>query len=385
MVRFSIQRPVTVAMLYTAISLLGVMAWRNLPIELLPDTDLPRMTVRASWAGASPETVEAFLTSPLESSIQQVRGVEKVVSRSEHNAGSGTATINVEFERETDMDFARLELSERLAALEEDLPSGIRGPYVEQYVPDAFSRQERTFLSYTLTGPYTIEALRRLVDDKIAPDLQQIDGVATVNAYGGRRRLLELELNESKVRALRLDLDDIARRISQMDYVMEGGAIRREGKLFPIALRDRADSVAEILDLPLVIQNGNPVRVRDLTTLHDTYEEPSEYYRIDGRPAVAFQVIKSNRTNTVDVAERVKARIAQLEPHLLPGVRVIMDQDQSEAIKTQLTDLRSRAIISALIVFGVLLIFLRSFRAAAITFATIVFSVLITLNLLYFG
>src|SRR5687768_6913020 len=178
MVRFSINRPVTIAMTYLALSLLGVLAWRNLPIELLPDTELPKLSVTASWNGASPETVEAFLTSPLEAAIQQVRGVEKITSTSMEQNGRGISRVDIEFERETDMEFARLELSERLAALEEDLPAGTMGPYVQQYVPEEFSRQRRNFLSYTVTGPYTLEALRTLVDEKIDPEVRQIDGVA---------------------------------------------------------------------------------------------------------------------------------------------------------------------------------------------------------------
>ena len=385
MVRFSIQRPITVAMGYLAISLLGIMAWRNLPIELLPDTDLPRLSVNASWTGASPETVEAFLTSPLEAAIQQVRGVEKITSTSMEQNGRGVSRIDIEFERETDMEFARLELSERLAALEEELPAGTMGPYVQQYVPEEFSRQRRNFLSYTVTGPYTLEALRTLIDEKIDPELRQVEGVADVSAYGGRRRLLELELNEGKVRALGLSVDEVDRRIAQLEYVKEAGAIRREGRLYPLALRHRADSIAEVLNVPLLTANGTVIRVRDLATIHDTYEEAQEYYRIDGRPAVSFEVLKSMGTNTVEVADNVKARLAGLERSLPPGTRMLLDNDESEAIKLQLTDLRSRAAIAALIVFAVLLIFLRSFRSAAITFATIVFSVLITLNLIYFG
>ena len=111
-------------MLYGAVALLGVAAWRNMPIELLPDTQLPRLKVTGTWRGASPETVEAFLTSPLESAIQQVQGVEKVTSNSYEQNGIGTADIDIEFSRETDMDFARLDLSERIAALEEELPPG---------------------------------------------------------------------------------------------------------------------------------------------------------------------------------------------------------------------------------------------------------------------
>src|SRR5690606_15709880 len=104
LIRVSIRRPVAVAMTYGAVALLGAFAWRNIPIELLPDHDLPRLTVRADWRGASPETVEAFLTAPLESAIQQIRGVERIVSDSRE----GLAEIQVEFQRDTDMNFARL-------------------------------------------------------------------------------------------------------------------------------------------------------------------------------------------------------------------------------------------------------------------------------------
>ncbi len=385
MVGFSIRRPVAVAMAYTAVSLLGVLAWRNLPIELLPDTELPRLTVRASWRGASPETVEAFLTSPLEAEIQQVRGVEKVTSNSFEQSGTGQSSIEVEFERDTDMEFARLELSERLAALEDKLPAGTMGPFVQQYVPDAFSRQQRTFLSYTVTGPYTLEALREMIDEKIAPEVRQVSGVANVEGFGGRKRLLELELDESKVRALGLSLSEVDRKISELEYVKEAGSIRRAGMLYPVALRHRADSIPEILNLALLTDKSRIVRVRDVARLHDTFEEPDQYYRIDGRPAVAFTVTKSIGTNTVDIADQVKARITNYAKSLPAGVRVILDEDQSDSIRLQLTDLRARTLVSAVIVFLVLLAFLRSLRMATIAFATIAFSVLITLNLVYFG
>src|SRR5688500_18319314 len=149
MIGFSVKRPITIAMSYLAVGLLGVAAWRNLPIELLPNTELPQLSLSANWPGASPETTEAFLTSPLEAAVQQVRGVEKVVSESSQRDGTGNAIIKVEFARDTDMDFARLDMSERLAALEPELPGSVRGPYVQQYVPEELHSQRTPFLSYT--------------------------------------------------------------------------------------------------------------------------------------------------------------------------------------------------------------------------------------------
>ncbi|HEY8468926.1 MAG TPA: efflux RND transporter permease subunit, partial [Longimicrobiales bacterium] len=207
MIRLAIRRPVAVTMAYLAIALLGVAAWRNLPIEFLPDTQLPRLTITATWPGASPEATEAFLTSPLEAAVQQVRGVEKVTSESRDQGGVGQAQVTVEFARETDMDFARLELSERLAALAPELPAGASRPQVTPYVPREFAEQQRPFLGYTLTGPYTLEALRAYVDDVIAAELRQVDGVAAVEAYGGRARVLEIRLRETSIQALGLTPD----------------------------------------------------------------------------------------------------------------------------------------------------------------------------------
>jgi HAE1 family hydrophobic/amphiphilic exporter-1 len=385
MVGFSVRRPITIAMTYLAVGLLGLAAWRNLPIELLPDTDLPQLSLMAQWPGASPETTEAFLTSPLEAAVQRVRGVELVESESSQEEGVGNARIRVEFARGTDMEFVRLELSERLAALEKDLPAGVRGPYVQQYIPDELRTQDIPFLSYTITGPHTLEALRAYVDDEIAPELLQVDGVAEVTARGGRERELEIELDETRINSLGLRTEDVQRRISELEYVRQAGSARDGSMLRPLAIRHYTGSVAEVLNAPVLTRNGQTVRLRDVATVHDTYEEPRAYYRINGRPAVAFYITREVGTNAVAVADRAKARVAKLEQQLLPGTRLILDNDESRAIRTQLTDLRTRALIAAAIVFVVLLVFLRSFRSAAITFSTIAFSALITLNLMYFG
>ncbi len=385
MIRFSIRRPIAVAMAYMAVSLLGVAAWVLVPIELLPDTELPRLTVGATWPGASPEATEAFLTSPLEAAIQQVRGVEKVTSTSEEQNGTGMASISVEFARGTDMDFVRLELSERLAALDEDLPDGARRPTVESYVPEEFQDQNRPFLRYTVTGPYTVEALRKHVDDVIAPELRQVDGVADVGPQGGRARMLEIEVDEKKALALGLDPADIGTRIRDLEFVRESGVVREGGTEYTLAIRQRAESPTEVRRLPVLTDGGRLVRLEDVAVVRDTYEDPFSYYRIDAQPAVSFVVQKEIGTNAVDVADRVKEHLATLARSHPRGVRLILDDDQSEAIKAQLTDLRGRALSGGVIVFVVLLFFLRSFRSAAIVFSSIAFSVLITLNLIYFG
>jgi HAE1 family hydrophobic/amphiphilic exporter-1 len=374
-------------MAYLGVALLGIAAWRNIPIELLPDTELPQLNVRTEWASASPEAMEAFVTAPLEAAIQQVRGVEKITSWSEEDTNSGSAIcrITIEFERDTDMDFVRLELSERLAALEEELPDGVRPPQVQQYTPQEFQDQQSPFLQYTVTGPLMLEALREHVDERIVPELTQVDGVATLQVYGGRNRVLAIRLDEDKINALGLNSYMVAQRIADLEYVAEAGLVESGGLLRTVAIRNRTESADEIRRTALLTDGGRIVRVEDVATVHDTFEEAYAHYRIDALPAVAFRVYKEARVNTVQVADRVKARIDAIAGIHPPGVRLILDDDQSEDIKAQLQDLRVRASIAAVVIFVVLLVFLRSFRSAGIVFATIAFSILIALNLIYFS
>ena len=386
MIGGSIRRPVAVAMGCLAVALMGASAWRNIPIELLPETRLPRLNVEARWRGASPETVEAFLTSPIEAAVQRVKGVEKVISVSQEFQGTGTSSIEVHFSRDTDMDFARLDLSERLSALEEELPPAVQRILVQPYVPPEFeSRSQRGFLSYTYTGPYTLEALRADLDERVVPDLSQIEGVALVQASGGRDRLIEIELNEDRVSSLGLSPGAVNSRINDLDLVREAGAVRAGEQEWSVTIQNRIARAEEIRGTVLLENGGTLVRVSDVADVRDSYEEPRAYNRIDGQPSVSFLVIREIGANTVRAADAVRARVAQLEGAGLAGTSMILNYDQSEDIKEQLTDLRTRALISAFVIFTVLLLFLRSFRSAGVVFMTIAFSVLISLNLIYFG
>lgn len=372
-------------MVYLALALLGVVSWRNIPVELLPDTELPRLTVSATWPGASPVTVEAFLTSPIEAEIQKIEGVERVTSESLSEQGMGTARIDVEFDRSADMDFVRLDLSERMATLEEALPPGVGTVLVEPFVPREFQVQEQPFMVYTFTGSYTDEALRRYLDDEVEPELNRVEGVAAVTAYGGRDRLVEIEMDEDRINALGLSAVEVQDLVSSLDLVREAGAVRAGDMEWTVTIQNRPSSIQEIRQAVLTVNDGRLVRLSDVATVRDTYEEARAYRRINGSPSVQFTISKEIGSNTVRVAERVRSAVANLEGRALPRSRFILDADQSEDIERQLSDLALRAVVAAVVIFTVLLVFLGSLSSAGVVFATIAFSVLIALNLVYFG
>ncbi|MGD2152753.1 MAG: efflux RND transporter permease subunit [Gemmatimonadales bacterium] len=383
MIRLSINRPTTVAMIYIAVAAVGVASFLDIPVELLPDVDYPQLSITTTWLGASPEVVEPFLTAPLESAAQQVRGVRKVTSESRE----GSSNITAEFARGTDMDFARLELGERIHSLRDRLPPGVI-PQVQQYVPSEFERGERWDLSYTLSGSYTFEHLRRYADDELRPQLAAVEGIDEVLVWGGQERELLIELDRLRLEACGVRPEDVVQTLGAAELVTTAGKLERGNTEWVVTVRNDIAALSELeslVVLPDTLGTGAVIRLSDIARLRDTTAEPVEYYRIDGQPAVTIAIFRGIGTNALRVADAVKARVERLRSGLPPGMRMTLERDESREIHRQLTDLRLRALAAAIVIFLVLLLFLGSFCTAGIVFATVAFSVLIAINLLYFN
>jgi hydrophobic/amphiphilic exporter-1 (mainly G- bacteria), HAE1 family len=384
--RLSIRRPVAVAMVYASVALLGVAAWRNIPVEHMPDASFPRLTLRVDWSGASPETMEARVTSPIESAVQQVKGVENITS----STYEGRADIIVSFAREVDMDFVRMELSERMAGLEDDLPAGVSTISITPYVPATIEDQATSpLLEYVFTGPLVMEALRLHLDEVVVPEILQIRGVSDVEISGGQERVLEIELDPDRLAALGLTLMHASQAVARLDLLRNVGGVRQGDREWSVTVRNRPESVREIREASLPLPGGRsastPVRLMDIASIHDVFEEPTSYYRIGRGPAVNVRVHRDRGSNAVRLAEAVQARLAEIEQLNPPGASFELIRNQAELINREFTDLRNRAAVAAGVIFLVLLLFLRSFRTAGVVFATIAFSILISLNLIYFG
>lgn len=381
MIGLSVRRPVAVAMGCAAAVALGVAAFLNIPVELLPDVRFPRLTIRAFWPGSSPEAVEAFVTTYLEAAAQQVRGAREVRSVSTE----GQAEVTVEFARETPMEFGTLELGERLAALQDVLPPRVV-PRVEPYVPREFSSQDVPFMEYALYGTFTSEGLREFAEEKLRPELLGVDGVTAVHLYGGEAREIRIELDPRRVAALGLTASQVREAVLSLDVAQPAGTLHRAGTQFVATVAARAGSPSDLAEVVLVPDTaglGRVVRLGDVARILDTRAEPRDYHRINGRPALTLSLVRGLGTNALRVADRVKAKVAELRGTFPAGLELVLRRDESAEIRGQLTDLRLRAAASAIVVFLVLLLFLVSVRSALIVFSTIAFSTLLAVNLLY--
>jgi HAE1 family hydrophobic/amphiphilic exporter-1 len=385
-IRLAIRRPVATVAVYLALLLLGAYAFRLIPLELLPDVSYPRLLVRADWPGASPESLEALVTARIEGVARQVEGARSVVSvsRIDPNGTGSTAEVDVEFSRRTRMDFARLELGERLSALRDDLPERV-SMAVEPYVPDEFAQEGRPFLAYRLVGPYDPGYLSRIADEEVRPTLLGLDGVAAVWVYGGTNREISIELDRERMDALGLTLGDVRDLIARSFQLRAPGSVEMDGMSISLAVRSRPRDVSQLRQLVVATRPEGAIRLSDLGLIRDAHADAYELSRIDGRPAIWLVLTRQAGSNAINVASVVKEEVERLAVALPPGTALELDADQSEDIREQLTDLRLRALAAALVIFLVLVLFLRSSRSVAIVFATIGFSILIAVNLLYAG
>ncbi|CAN5292553.1 efflux RND transporter permease subunit [soil metagenome] len=380
MIRLAIRRPVATVMLFGSLAALGIPSALKMPLELLPDVTFPRLAVATFWPGASPELVEAFVTSSIEAAAQQVPGVQSVESTSYPQR----STVTVEFAPGTDMEFARLDLSERLAALSRTLPSGAERPEVQPYLPDAFAAESRALLVTTLAGPGILGALREYAEDKIAPELAVLAGVGSVDVVGGTVRELRVRLDSALLAALGLSPADVRQSLTGLNVSETAAAVRRKGIEFTIAIDDRARGLADVE--ALVLRPARPerpaVRLGDVADVALTYAEPFDLHRVDGVPAVSIYLYRQPGSNAVQVVDRARERLAELTAELPADYRLIEDYDGSERIRSELGDLRDRALLSAAAVFLVLYLAFRRWRPTFLAFGTIAVSVLITLDLM---
>jgi multidrug efflux pump subunit AcrB len=352
-----------------------------MPLELLPDVELPRLEVSVAWPGASPEQVEAMVSSPVEATAQHVRRVRSVGSTSY----ADRSVVAVEFEPGTDMRFARLDLAERLSALAPELPPGVLPPEVEPWVPSGFAQARQPLLVYTVAGPGTLGALREYAEGALVPELTAVQGVGEAEVSGGSGREVRVRLHPDQMAALGIGPDDVRRALASGLNIAEAGAsIRMRDLVFTLAIDDRAEGIADLE--ALVVEpgaSGRPaVRLGEIARLALTYAEPRERHRLNGDPAVALYLHALPGTNAIAVVDRVRERLGRLGTKLPTEYRVIEEYDGSERIRDELAELRDRGLLSTACVLLVLLVAFRRWPPALLVLGTISVCVLTTLELM---
>lgn len=366
MIRWAADRPAVIWALATGIVFSGAVAFTKLPLSAKGAMDLPKLTVSAAWAGASPELEETYITSPIEAAIQGVRGVRKTSSFSY----GGTSSITVELDEKADITMARLAILERMETLRNDLPQEARGSVsVQNWVPDDLKVQP--LLEINLVGPYTPGTLERVVTERISPRVSALPGVASVNLNGGGATTgIAVTYNPTKLQQLGIDPFALTSALAQAKQIAPLGE-RHDGRTqSSVTLRDQPASIDDIARLPVRGPGGRVFALGELASINPQEDSHGSFYRLNGVTAVSLSVLRQAGADEIQTAARVRRALDELAPTLPRGVRFSIAADLSTDLAKEIRDLLLRGVIAFASVLVVLLVTLRSVRGSLLVIAT---------------
>ena len=300
----STRRPVAVAMLFLAVILLGVISFVRLPIDLLPDVSYPRLVVYTSYPDVAPAEVERLITERVEAQGAAVPGVERVTSVSRE----GVSLVTLRFSWGTDMDFAMLNVRERLDNIRETLPETASRPRILRVDPES-----EPIMAISVAGGADLWATKEAAESVFRRRLEQLDGVAEAAVTGGLDREIQVEVDPRLLDSYGLSFDQVGQALALANISAPGGTIMRGRYRYPLRTLGEFQTVEEIEDVVVARQLDSSteeggfrlVRLSDIGRVVDGFAERESIARYNGRESVGILGFKESGANTVQVAERV--------------------------------------------------------------------------------
>lgn len=376
----SVERPVTVVVLYAL--LLGVAAAviPRLAIDLYPDTSPPVMSVITRYPGAGPEDVEANITARLERALATVTGLKQMRSTS----SQGSSSITLQFGYDMDMTEVRSQVESVVQAAAGALPSGAGTPTIRR-----FNLSQLPIMRLVIRGNYPLDDLRRVADERVQPALERIEGIAAAEATGGSSLSATVAVSHNRLAAYNLTLGQVSSVLSGQNVLVSGGTLVRGITEFQIRTQNQITSLDELRRTVIRtttldggsggINRTQVVRLEDIADVSIRNRASDARIYLDDQPAINILVQRESGTNAVQVARSIREALAAINDDLPPGVRLDVLSDQTTLIQAVLDQVYSAAWQGALLAMAVLLVFMRNIKATFIIGLSIPISIAITL------
>jgi hydrophobe/amphiphile efflux-1 (HAE1) family protein len=371
----AIKRPVFTVMVTAALLVLGFMGFARLGSDLFPDVSFPAVVVTVPYPGAGPAEVEQLVSKPLEDSVVSINGIDRVRSFSRE----GSSMLFVMFNLGVDVKDAATEVRERISQVRYKLPAETKEPIVQR-----FDVAAAPVLTYTLRGGGSLSELRDYADDVLRPALEQVEGVAAVDVKGGARREIRVELDRARVDALKLSPGQIVQRLRMENLNVPAGHYDEGTREISVRTLAEFTNVQQIRDTIVAnAADGSVVRLKDIGTVTDGFEDQRVRVRVNGQEAVTFEVRKRSGENTVDVAKAIKAKMTVLEKAFPKGISSALIIDQARIIKSQVDQVEHDIVFGAIMAVLVILIFMLDLRSTLISAVALPTSVVATFFFMY--
>jgi HAE1 family hydrophobic/amphiphilic exporter-1 len=376
MIKFSVRHPVTILMFIGVLLVLGAVSLSRMGLDLLPQMTYPAVTVVTRYENVAPEDIEQLVTKPIESVVSTVSGVKKVTSQSLE----GISLVIVEFEWGTNLDFAAQEVRDKIGLIERYLPQDVQKPIVFK-----FDASMMPVARYVATSDrYTLTQLKKLLEDDIAPYLERVEGVATVDVLGGRDIEYWVEVDIPKLIEAGVSFSQISQMLQLNNFNFPSGKVDIRQKTLLIRTIGEYGGVKDLENQMVGFRkNGLPVFLKDIAKVYSTESERLGFAKSFKNEAIIISVYKRSGANTVQVVQRVDKAISRLSKWY-KDIKLEKGFDQSRFITKSASETINSGIIGAILAALMIFLFLIDLRPTVIISLAIPFSVIISFTVLYF-
>ncbi|SKD08500.1 hydrophobic/amphiphilic exporter-1, HAE1 family [Chitinophaga ginsengisegetis] len=367
----SIKRPTIVVVVFTILTLLGVMSYKSLNYELLPKFSSPIVTISTVYPGASPNEVESTITKKIEDAVASMEKIKKIISKSSESL----SVITVELNNDADVDIALQDAQRKVNAILADLPGDAKPPSLNK-----FSLDDLPIMTLSATAKMDDKQFYDLVDKKLQPLLSRLPGVAQVSLIGGQEREIQVNVDPKKLQAFNLSILQLRQLITNANLDFPTGKVKTANEQILIRLAGKYKNVDQLRNLVLkTTEDGTQVRLIDVADVQDAQKDVDRIARVDGVSAIALQVQKQTDANAVTVSEEMKKAISKIEKdYAANDLKMLVANDSSDFTLESADSVIHDLILAVVLVAVVMLLFLHSIRSALFVMISIPASLIAT-------
>jgi len=374
--RLFILRPVATSLMMVAILLSGIVAYRLLPLSALPEVDYPTIQVVTLYPGASPDVTTSSITAPLERQFGQMPGLNQMSSTS----SGGASVITLQFSLELTLDVAEQEVQAAINAATSLLPPDLPAPPIYNKVNPA----DTPILSLAITSDsLPLPKVQDLIDTRIAQKISQLPGVGLVSLSGGQRPAVRIQANPKALAAYGMSLDDLRTAIGNANVNLAKGSFDGPSRASTIDANDQLKSADEYQRLIIAYKNGSPIRLADVADVVDDAENVRLAAWANDKPALILNVQRQPGANVIEVVDRIKKLLPQLQAALPGSVDVVLLTDRTTTIRASVKDVQFELLLAVALVVMVIFLFLRNVAATLIPSVAVPLSLVGTFGVMY--
>jgi multidrug efflux pump subunit AcrB len=373
---FILKRRILIIMLFAGLTMLGYVSYKKLPVELIPATDLPMLIVQVGTPlEMDPSYIENQAIVPLEGAIGTLEGIEKI----ETTISSRYGTIYIYYNQNADLKYANLKLQEKIDIVKNSIPA----EFVINVMKIDLQKLTNQFMELQVRGEGGSDRIRNIADREIKPRLENIEGIAGVEVYGGQENSIEIRLNEKACKAYGITMSQVRNIINNNNAQKTFAGIVVDGanKMFVNVTSEYTD----VKDLgSIIVKQKGPILLRDIAEIFFGVKEESSYSRVNGLDAVTITLVNDNQANLINLSHKANGEVEKLNTELKSsGVEIVVQNNSAEIMEKNINQIINLAITGGFLAILILFFFLRNIRLVSIIAVSIPISVYTAFNFFY--